>query len=121
MFRITRMQLAFDDILNARVEIEPMPDNPAVPSCRLSLVTKAAVIPLTAGYEPSQERHDAMREAVLDAIFNGRPHPAAPDPIHQLVKEGRILDAVSMLRVREGIDLKAARERVRALQNAPDL
>ena len=121
VFRVTRIELAFDDILDARVELEPMPDDPAVPSCRLGLVTTSAIIPLTAAYEPSQERYEAMRAAALDVVFNGRPRPAAADPIHQLVKEGRILDAVSMLRVREGIDLKAARERIRALQNAPDL
>lgn len=37
-----------------------------------------------------------------------------------LVKDGRILDAVSMLRVREGIDLKTATARVKELQKAQD-
>jgi hypothetical protein len=121
VLRLTRIQLGFDDIMDARIETEPMPDAPAAPSCRLSLVTQSAVMPLTASYEPSRERYDAMREAVLDAIFNDGPRRAAADPIQLLVKEGRIIDAVSMLRVREGIDLKTARERVKALQNAPDL
>jgi len=120
VLRLTRMQLGFDDIIDARVETEPMPDDPAAPSCRLGLMTKSAAVPLTTGYEPSRERYEAMREAVLDAIFVDRRRPAAADPIHMLVKEGRIIDAVSMLRVREGIDLKTARERVKALQNAPD-
>ena len=121
VLRLTRIQLGFDDIMDARIETEPMPDAPAVPSCRLSLVTQSAVMPLTASYEPSRERYDAMREAVLDAIVNNRPRPVAADPVHLLVKEGRIIDAVSMLRVRESLDLKTARERVKALQNAPDL
>jgi hypothetical protein len=120
VLRVTRTHLGFDDILDARVEFQPMPDNPAVPSCRLSLVTKSAVVPLTATYEPSQERYDAMRDTVLDAVFNKKPRPAAVDPIHILVKEGRILDAVSMLRVREGIDLKTATARVKELQKAQD-
>jgi hypothetical protein len=120
VFRVTRMQLAFDDICDARVEFEPMPDDPASPSCRLSLVTKSAVVPLTASFEPNLERFDAMRQTVLDTIFAGRPRPAATDPIRLLVKAGRIIDAVSMLRTREGLDLKTARERVKALQGAPD-
>jgi hypothetical protein len=118
--RVTRTHLGFDDILDARVEIEPMPDNPAIPSCRLSLVTKSTTVPLTAAYEPSQERYDAMRDAVLDAVFTKKTRPAAVDPVHMLVKDGRILDAVSMLRVREGIDLKTATARVKELQKAPD-
>ena len=92
----------------------------AIPPCRLSLVTKSAIVPLTAAYEPSQERYDAMRDAVLDAVLTKKTRPAAVDPIHMLVKDGRILDAVSMLRVREGIDLKTAMARVKELQKAQD-
>jgi hypothetical protein len=121
VLRLTRTRLGFEDIVDARVEIEPMPDDPRAPSCRLSLVTTSAAVPLTAAYEPSKERYAAMREAVLDTIFGDRPRPAAADPIQRLVNEGRIIDAVSMLRVREGIDLKTARERLKALRNAPDL
>jgi len=120
VLRVTRTQLGFDDIVDARVEIEPMPDNPAIPSCRLSLATKSTTVPLTAAYEPSQERYDAMRAAVLDAVFTKKTRPAAVDPIHMLVKDGRILDAVSMLRVREGIDLKTATARVKELRKAQD-
>jgi len=97
-----------------------MPDNPAIPSCRLSLATKSTTVPLTAAYEPGQERYDAMRAAVLDAVFTKKTRPAAVDPIHLLVKDGRILDAVSMLRVREGIDLKTATARVKELRKAQD-
>jgi hypothetical protein len=78
-------------------------------------------MPLTADYEPSWERYEAMREVVLGTVFSDRPRPAAADPVHLLVREGRIIDAVSMLRTREGIDLKTAKERVKALQDAPDL
>jgi hypothetical protein len=39
VLRLTRTQLGFDDIMDARIETEPMPDAPAAPSCRLSLVT----------------------------------------------------------------------------------
>jgi hypothetical protein len=73
VLRLTRIRLVFADITDARVEIVPMPDNAADPSCRLSLVTASAVVPLTAGYEPSQERCNAMRDAVLDVVFGGWP------------------------------------------------
>ena len=120
MLRLTRTQLGFDDIVDARVDIEPMPDDPAAPSCRLSLVTKSAAVPLTAVYEPGAERYDIMRNAVLDAVFGKTTRPPPVDQIHMLVKQGRILDAVSILRVREGIDLKTAMARVKAIRGAQD-
>ncbi len=120
VLRVKRTQIAFADIVDVRVEIEPMPDNPASISCRLSLVTTSAVIPLTASYEPDQDRYNAMRDAVLEAVFRDRQKPAAVDPVRMLVKEGRIVDAVAILRMRDGLDLTTASARVDELRNAPD-
>jgi len=120
ILRVSRMRLAFDDIVDVKVEIEPMPDNAAVPSCRLSLVTGSATVPLTASYQSDYERSNAMRDAVLAAIMGDRPRPAAADPVRTLAKEGRTIDAVAILRAREGIDLKTASARVKELQKAPD-
>jgi hypothetical protein len=118
VLRVTRMRLAFADITDVRVEIGPFPEDSL--SCRLSLVTASAVVPLTAGYEPDQDRYNAMRDAVLDAVFADGQKPAAPDPVHTPVKEGRIIDAVAVLRIRDGLDLTTASARVDELRNAPD-
>jgi len=40
-----RTRLAFEDIIDVRVEIAPMPDDAALLSCRLSLVTASAIVP----------------------------------------------------------------------------
>ena len=40
----------------------------------------------------------------------------AADPLRELVKAGRIIDAVSLLRERENLNLVTARERVVQLQ-----
>jgi signal transduction histidine kinase len=120
VLRLTRMRLAFEDILDARVEIAPFPESASALSCRLSLVTTSAVVPLTAGYEPSYARYNEMRDAVLDAVFEHAARPAAVDPVRMLVEEGRINDAVAILRMREGLDLTTASARVNALRNAPD-
>jgi hypothetical protein len=119
VLRLTRRQLAFAEILDARVEIAPLPESLSALSCRLSLVTASAVVPLTRGYEPSYERHNAMRDAVLDAVFEDASRPAAIDPVHMLAKDGRINDAVAVLRMREGLDLTTASARVNALRNEP--
>jgi hypothetical protein len=120
VLRLMRKRLPFEEILDARVEIAPFPESASVLSCRLSLVTASAVVPLTTGYEPNYERHNAMRNAVLDAVFKDASRPAAVDPVRMLAKEGRINDAVAVLRMREGLDLTTASARVNALRNAPD-
>jgi hypothetical protein len=118
--RMMRMRLAFEEITDVRVEIAPMPDDAAVLSCRLSLVTASAIMPLTASYQPDQARFNAMRDMVLEAVFGNRPRPAALDPVRMLVKQGRIIDAVAILRVRDGLDLTTASARVDELRKAPD-
>jgi hypothetical protein len=120
MLRMTRTHLAFADITDIRVEIAPMPDDAASISCRLSLVTASAVVPLTPSYEPDQARYNAMRETVLEAVFNDGARPAALDPVRMLVREGRIIDAVTILRMRDRLDLTTASARVDELRKAPD-
>jgi hypothetical protein len=120
VLRLTRTRLAFEDILDARVEIAPSPESASVLSCRLSLVTASGVVPLSAVYAPDHARYSAMRDAVLDAVFKDAPRPAAVDPVRMLAKEGRINDAVAILRAREGLNLTTASARVNALRNAPD-
>jgi hypothetical protein len=44
MLRVMRTRGAFADIVDVRVAIEPMPDNPAGIPCRLNLVTASAEI-----------------------------------------------------------------------------
>jgi hypothetical protein len=84
------------------------------------LVAGSAVVPLTAGYEPDQQRYNAMRAAVLAAVFGDGPKPSALDPVRMLVKEGRIIDAVSMLQMRDGLDLTTASAWVDELRNATE-
>jgi hypothetical protein len=116
MMRLKRMRFAFADIVDARVEIAPV-EEPAVLSCRLSLVTLSGVVPLSAGYEPDEQRYDAMRDAVLDTVIAAGPRPAAADPVRMLVAEGRIIDAAAVLRRREKLNLATALTRVNALRD----
>jgi hypothetical protein len=120
VLRIKRMRLAFADITDVRVEVGPSPGDSSDISCRLSLVTASAVVPLTVSYEPDQARHDAMRDAVLEVVFENGKRPAAVDPVRMLVKQGRIIDAVAMLRIRDGLDLTTASARVKELRKPPD-
>jgi hypothetical protein len=88
VLRLRRTRLAFADIVDVRVEIAPMQDSEDVLSCRLSLVTASAVLPLTAGYEPDQKRYNAMRDVVLEAVFGHSPRPAPLDPVRMAMQHG---------------------------------
>jgi len=111
--RLKRRAFAFGDIRDVAVEIEPMQENLNALPCRLSLVTGGETIPLTASYEPDLKRFEVMREQILDWLFNqgGKP-AAAADPVAALVKAGRTIDAIALLRQREGLDLVTAKDRV---------
>jgi hypothetical protein len=120
VLRVTRMRLAFEEIVEVRVEIAPLQDDSTELSCRLSLVTASAIVPLTVSYGPDEPRCDAMRETVLETVFGNGKRPAALDPIRILVKDGRIIDAVAMLRRRDGLDLTTASSRINELRKTPD-
>jgi hypothetical protein len=113
IIRMMRTQLAFGDIMDIRVEVFPGCGDSGTISCRLSLVTPSGVVPLTLGYEPDLSRYNAMRDTLLDALFEDKPRPAPADLVHDLVKAGRIIDAVQVLRLRDGLSLTAARARIK--------
>jgi hypothetical protein len=115
--RFTRQRLDFREIKDIRVETCPMDDSQAV-SCRLSLVTATATYPVTVSYEPSLERYNQMRETIVSAMFAAGHRPEPTDPVLDLVRQGRTIDAVALLRNRERLDLTAAVERVDELRNS---
>jgi hypothetical protein len=115
MVRVTRLTLPFREIRDIQVEVEPQADSHTA-LCRFSLVTASAAIPLTIAYEPDPERYNKMRETVLDVVFAGARRLDAVDPIRDLVKRGRIVAAVGLLRQRDGLDLVTARARIDDMQ-----
>jgi hypothetical protein len=115
VIRLTRASFHFEEILDLRVETSPGGDPDSL-TCRLSLVTTSGIVPLTISYEPDLPRYDAMRDQVALALAGQLPLPAARDPVRALVDQGRVIDAVAMLRKLEGLDLTAARERIEKLR-----
>jgi hypothetical protein len=86
------------------------------PLCRLVLTTAIGPLPLTAGYEPGQERFARMRDTLAETILKGRTVPSDGDPIRTLVDAGRRIDAIALLRKREGLSLTEAHRRVEAMR-----
>jgi hypothetical protein len=115
VLRLTCRRVAFHDIIDVRIDIDRSHD-PDDLTYRLSLSTTSAIIPLSATYEPGFERYSGMREAVLDAVSNTAQRPATEDSINGLVRAGRVIDAIAIIRMREGLNLAEARARVAELQ-----
>ena len=118
-FRITRASLRFRDILDVKVEIAPANGSSNTTMCRLALVTAAGTIPLTRSYEPTLERYNAMRDAVVLTLAADLPLSAEIDPVQDLVNQGRTVDAIRLLENRDKLSLTEAHNRVVALKAAP--
>lgn len=114
LWRRSQRVLRFSEIKG--VEIQESPGE-RVPTCRLALVTAERSFPLTTVYDRGRKDYEAMRAAVLRAM--GHAGESAPDPLESLVRQGRIVEAVELLRRRESLDLVTARERVREMEHKP--
>jgi hypothetical protein len=113
---VVRASYRFPEIADVRVEIEPSLGHSATTLCRLALVTADGTTPLTRSYEPSLARYNAMRDAIVLALAADLPLSAEIDPVRELVKEGRRIDAIALLRQREKLGLTEAHERVARLE-----
>jgi hypothetical protein len=115
-----RIQLAFDVIVDIRVEPSPGGDDPGTIGCRLSVVTATATLPLSAVYTPGLEHYNRMRDAILDMLYAGTPRPPASDPAALLAVQGNVIAAASvLLRSRDGMDLRGAIARAKELRDWP--
>jgi len=112
VFKRTRTRLPFDAVLNIVIESSGG-DDPA--PCRLVLQTPNGPQPLSSAYSSSYPAHEVLRLAVLKIL--GR---ASADGLMQslrdLIRAGRTIDAVALLRSREKMDLTTARNRIAAMK-----
>ena len=61
-----------------------------------------------------------MRDDVLDTLFAKGDRPLPVDPVRALAKMGRLIDAVRILRLRDGLGLAASRTRIEEIRDASD-
>jgi len=116
---VRRQVLSFDAIEAARVETTST-DGGRTTMARLALTAGGRAIPLTTAYSPGLERHEAMREAIAAALGGHAAAAVGADPVESLVRQHRMIDAIRLLRAREGLDLATAHQRVAAMaRNLP--
>ena len=114
----SRIRIPFSDIRDVKLEVEPLNSSAQQPNYQLSLATPSGMIPLSDAYEPNQDRQDQIRKAILEAVGRQELLEHQADPVRALVEQGRIVDAVALLRKRDHLDLTTARQRVAEMQNA---
>lgn len=116
--RVRRTAFPFGEITDVRVEVRLGGDHARILMCRLNLIRGAETLPLTASYQPGLARYEALRETLADVTFAGRARPPAADPLQELADQGRVIDTISFMRSRDGLDLAAAHARFEALRAA---
>jgi hypothetical protein len=109
---IFRADYRFPEIKDVKVEIAPSEGRSNTTMCRLALVTAGGTIPLTRSYEPTLERYNAMRDAIVLTLGAELPLSAEIDPVSELVKQGRTIDAIALLQNRDKLGLTEAHNRV---------
>lgn len=115
MWRITRKVVQFASIEDVLIDTM-VSDAPGGIAYRLSLSTSEGAVPFSATYEPGQDRYREMRMVIVNAVFGQATAPAPLDLVRELVKAGRSIDAISLLRQREGIGLTEAKARIDDVQ-----
>lgn len=117
MFRRTCRELAYSDIRNVAID-SMMGGSTATANVvmyRLKLETTEGDVPLTATYEAGETRYDAMRERI-SAVVLGQAAAPLQDPVEDLARSGRTIEAIAALRARENLSLAEARDRVDAIR-----
>jgi membrane protein YdbS with pleckstrin-like domain len=114
----SRAHIPFADIQDVEIQPEPLNADSQQTSYRLSLTTASGGVPLSDTYEPNFARYSEIRRAILQMLNRQDALAAQPDPVRSLVEQGRLVDAVALLRQREGLDLATARQRVAEMQKS---
>ncbi len=112
----SRIRIPFADVRDVKLEVEPLNSSAQRPKYLLSLVTASGMIPLSDAYEPNLDRQDRIRKVILEAVGKQEMLGHQADPVRALVEQGRIVDAVALLRQRDHLDLTTARQRVAQMQ-----
>jgi hypothetical protein len=104
------------------VDVQELVTSRDATSRRVVLRTRDGVVPITLAYGgKAQQHYDAIAERIRAGLglAGGTAEPATPpgrDDVRELVRAGRIVEAVKLLRERERIPLAEARARVDALR-----
>lgn len=120
-------EIPFDDITSIDAETQITSDHGAtIPVYRLAITTSKATIPMAYNYRGVTDGYSALRRQILDFIRPGSqsPFPAAggaaaeaqESSLRALLRQGRKMDAITLLRSTENIGMTEAVKRIEAIE-----
>ena len=116
VLKTTSGTLSFDDITGVGLETSLGSDSGG--TYRLALLTRDSSVPLSDAYSSGRQRYDNMRQEI--AAFVGGTAAAGSsleDSVRSLLRQGRRIDAISLLRTTEGLGLTDAVARVDGIED----
>ncbi|MGA2726718.1 MAG: hypothetical protein ABSE96_02830 [Terracidiphilus sp.] len=129
LFKVESGSIPFGDITG--IGVEAMTSNDSGAAYRLSILTAHGSVPLGFAYGGGKDRHARMREAILAFLNPGAQgaSSASTEPasgagladeasIRSLLRQGRKIDAVTLLRSTERLSLTEAMRRINAIDAA---
>jgi hypothetical protein len=122
LFKVESGSVLFDEITG--IGTETTSGDEGGMSYRLSILTAHGSIPMAYTYNGGEEHYANLRERILAFIHPGAPIPADPTgagglaseaSIRSLLRQGRKIDAIELLRSSASISLTEAVQRVEAI------
>jgi len=112
LLRTQTGSLPFDEIRG--VAIDSTSSNRGGTTYRLTLLTSDKPVPVTPSYGPRRTKYETAREAILKLVQPGSDPSSGPTALSvvDLVRSGRTVDAIVLLRNTQGLSLSEARGRV---------
>jgi hypothetical protein len=106
----------FNDVQDVSVEV-PIGDR-GVPSRRVVLhLANGLLLPVTVGYKPDVDGSISRAAETLRVTLGHRP-PTVEGSVRTLVSQGRTIDAIKLVRDKEGISLTEAKRRVEQIMES---
>ena len=106
--------LRFGEVQSVQVE-RPLGDD-GTPSPRIILkTTGGAVIPLTVGYQPDPDGGVVQTADRIRALLGLNSDATPAEEVSALIAAGKKIEAIRVVREREGLSLTAAKQRVNEL------
>jgi hypothetical protein len=119
----TSGSLGFDEITGVGMETSAVGSNGAL-SYRLTLLTRESSVPLSDTYGSGKDRYAAMREELLGFIgttsgmsIEATSGDGTETSVRSLLRQGRKIDAVSLMRTMERLNLMEAVKRVEGIEH----
>jgi len=128
LFKVATGSIPFSDINGIGIETTSSGN---APTYRLSIITSLGSIPMSDSYAGGQQKYEKLRQEILDFLkldpseaqtLSSTPNSGIDDEasVRSLLKQGRRIDAIQLVRSTQKLSLTEATQRVAALYEQID-